>query len=173
MKKHIRILHEMGHKKLNGFGSKRTCKKCVQKLNASPEQVFPLLCPTMEYKWIQPWKCEMIYSESGYAEDNCIFKTFFPGDVEPETWIVSQYQQNKTIQFVRFNNLTVIRYNIFLIDNKDNTTTAIWEQITTGLNEEGNKIVEDFSNEAYSEEILTLGKMLNHYLEKGEMLKIN
>jgi hypothetical protein len=142
----------------------------VQKINASPEQVFPLLCPTMEYKWIQPWKCEMIYSKSGYAEDNCIFNTFFPGDVEPETWIVSQYQKNKTIQFVRFNNLTVIRYNIFLIDNKDNTTTAIWEQIATGLNEKGNKIVEEFSNEAYSEEILTLGKMLNHYLEKGECL---
>ncbi len=157
---------------MNKFSARRTTNKYEQKLNASPKEVFPLLCPTMEYKWIQPWKCDMMYSESGYAEDNCVFKTDFPGDLEPETWIVSQYQKNKTIQFMRFNNSIVIRQNIFLIDNEDNTTTAIWEQIMTGLNDDGNKFIEQFKDEVYFDEVSTLGQMLNHYLDKGEMLKI-
>ncbi|AGL02538.1 hypothetical protein [Desulfoscipio gibsoniae] len=157
---------------MNVFKSKRTVKKYIQKLNASPNKLFPLLCPTMEYKWIQPWKCEMIFSQSGYAEDNCVFRTDFPRDIEPETWIVSQYEKDKTIQFIRFNSSIIIRHNIILIDNGNGTTDAIVEQIITGLNEKGNKYVEGYTDEAYFEEISTLEKMLNYYLEKGEMLKI-
>ncbi|MDW7674815.1 MAG: hypothetical protein SCK28_09785 [Bacillota bacterium] len=157
---------------MKNFNSKRTVKKYTQKLNAPPDKVFPLLCPTMEYKWIQPWKCQMIFSQSDYAEDNCIFKTDFPQDIEPETWIVSQYELNKTIQFIRFNSSIVIRHNIFLVDNKNCTTEAIIEQTITGLNEKGNKYVDDFTDEAYFEEVFMLEKMLNYYLETGEMLKV-
>ncbi len=154
------------------FKSSRTIKRYKQKLNAPSNKVFPLLCPTMEYKWIQPWKCEMLFSQTGYAEDNCVFRTNFPSDLEPETWIVSQYEKDKTIQFIRFNNSIVIRYNIYLINNEDFTTDAIFEQIITGLNEKGNNYVEAYSDELYVEEISTLGKLLNYYLEKGEMLNI-
>ena len=47
-------------------------------LSGSPEQVFPLLCPTREYDWIETWQCELIYSDSGFAEPGCIF-TIVPG----------------------------------------------------------------------------------------------
>ncbi|KJS13364.1 MAG: hypothetical protein VR67_05145 [Peptococcaceae bacterium BRH_c8a] len=157
---------------MNDFKSQRTVKKFTQKLIAPPDKVFPLLCPTMEYKWIQPWKCQMIFSQSGYAENNCVFKTNFPQDIEPETWIVSQYEQNKTIQFIRFNSSLVIRHNIFLIDNGNSTTDAIIEQTITGLNEKGNKYVEGYTDEAYFEEASILEKVLNYYLKTGEMLKI-
>lgn len=133
---------------------------------------MPLLCPTMEYKWIQPWKFEIIYSQSGYAEDNCVFRTDLPEDIEPETWIVSQYQPNKSVQFIRFNNSLVIRQSIFLSKNTDNTTTATWEQIITGLNEKGNDYIRQYTDEAYIEEVSSLEQMLNYYLDKGEMLKI-
>ena len=158
---------------MNTFISKRTIKNYVQKLNASPDKIFPLLCPTMEYKWIQPWKCEMIFSQSGYAEDNCVFRTNFPEDIEPENWIVSQYEQDKTIQFIRFNNAIVIRYNITLLDNGDGTTNAATEQIITGLNEKGNNYIDSYKDELYMEEVSTLEKMLNHYLDTGKMLKIS
>ncbi len=157
---------------MNTFISERTIKKYVQKLNASPDKIFPLLCPTMEHKWIQPWKCEMIFSQSGYAEDNCVFRTNFPEDIEPENWIVSQYEKDKTIQFIRFNNSIVIRYNITLVDNGDSTTDAAIEQIITGLNEKGNKYIVSYKDELYMEEISALEKMLNHYLNTGKMLKI-
>lgn len=157
---------------MSDFTSKRTVKKHVQKLNASPDRVFPLLCPAREYEWIQPWKCEMVFSRSGYAEDNCVFRTNFPQDLEPETWIVSRYVENREIQFIRFNKSLVIRHNITLTDNQNGTTDAEVEQIFSGLDDRGNEFIESFDDEAFVEEEATLEKMLNHYLETGRMLKV-
>ena len=114
----------------------------------------------------------MVFSKSGYAEDNCVFKTDFPQDIEPETWIVSQYEENKTIQFIRFNSSLVIRHNILLTDNGNGITEATIEQTITGLNEKGNNYVENYTDKAFIEEATMLEKMLNYYLETGEMLQI-
>ncbi len=66
----------------------------------------------------------------------------------------------------------VIRHNITLIDNQDGTTDAEVEQIFSGLDDRGNKYIESYDDEAFIEEVVTLEKMLNHYLETGRMLKI-
>ena len=154
----------------NGFSVLRTTKTCTQHLLASPDRVFPLLCPTREYEWIEPWKCRMVYSESGVAEQDCIFVTDFPNEGE-DVWVVSVYRPNEEIQFIRFNGMRVIRYSITLADNGDGTTTAEWKQVLTGLTEEGNRLVKGLTDEAYRQKILGLEQRLNHYLTTGEMLK--
>ena len=136
--------------------------------NAPASKVFPLLCPTKEYDWIKTWKCNLIYSQSGYAEENCVFTTNFPEDGGQETWIVINYQPNDSIQFIRVNDLRVIRYNITLKDNADGTSSSEWEQVITGLNEEGNRFVGGLSQEKYAEEKKKLETMLNHYLQTGK-----
>jgi len=143
---------------------------CPQHLNSTPEKVFPLLCPTREYDWIETWQGQVIYSESGFAELDCIFSTGLPGG-KNEIWYVDRYEKNKLIQFVRFAGSRVIRYCITLTGNSDGTTNALWEQTITALNEEGNSYVENFSDHDYQNLIHSLEKMLNHYLETGEMLK--
>jgi RimJ/RimL family protein N-acetyltransferase len=114
----------------NEFSAVRTIKIAAQHLLAPPEQVFPLLCPKREYDWIEPWKCRLVHSESGYAEQDCIFVTDFPGEGE-DVWVVSVYRPSEEIQFVRFNGRRVIRYCIVLTDNGDGTTTAEWRQVIT------------------------------------------
>ena len=37
---------------------------------ATPERVFPLLCPVLEYRWIPTWQCELLHSDSGVAEED-------------------------------------------------------------------------------------------------------
>src|SRR5208283_1284485 len=44
-------------------------------LHSTKDKVFPLLCPVREYEWFNDWKCTMVYSESGVAENNCVFYT--------------------------------------------------------------------------------------------------
>jgi hypothetical protein len=153
------------------FQSRRLVVCCNQQLNFKPEKVFPLLCPQREYEWIESWKGKIIYSESGFAELDCVFSTGLPGDSR-EIWITDRYVEFKRIQFIRFSPSRVIRYNITLTDNKDGTTTARWEQIITSLNNEGNAFIENFSNAGYEKLIKALEKMLNHYLATGEMLKM-
>lgn len=153
----------------NWFTALRAVKTCTQHLLAPPDKVFPLLCPTREYDWIESWKCRMVHSQSGFAELDCIFVTDIPTEGE-DVWVVSVHRPNEEIQFVRSNGRRVIRYSITLTDNGDGTTTAEWRQVLTGLNEEGNRLVASVTDEAYQRRISVLERRLNHYLTTGEML---
>jgi len=154
------------------FKARRLVVSCNQLLNFKPEKVFPLLCPQREYEWIESWRGKIIYSESGFAELDCVFSTELPGNTR-EIWITDRYVENKRIQFIRYSPSRVIRYNITLTDNNDGTTTARWEQTITSLNAEGNSYIGNFSNAVYEKLIRALENMLNHYLATGEMLKMD
>jgi hypothetical protein len=154
------------------FQAKRTIKSYTQHLQAEPARVFPLLCPVREYEWIEYWDCTLIYANSGVAEDNCIFTTQFPDNGGEEVWVVSHYEQDREIQFVRINDLKVVRHYISLTDNGDGTTTAIWQQVITGLNDRGNAFVQNYTDADYAKLMRTLETMLNHFLTTGTILKM-
>ena len=153
------------------FKARQHFVSCNQLLQFTSEMIFPLLCPQREYDWIESWKCNIIYSKSGFAELDCVFSTEFPGDVK-ETWIVDQFEKNEKIQFIRFAESRVMRYCISLIDNNNNTTTVKWELSITSLSKEGNLYIDNFSDIEYEMRIKGLEKMLNYYLMNGKMLKI-
>lgn len=142
-----------------------------QTLNSTPGKIFPLLCPNREYEWIETWKCDIVFSNSGFAELDCVFNTDFPGDVK-ETWMVDKYERDKNIQFIRFSDIRVMRYSISLTDNKNGSTSATWELTITSLNSAGNQYLENFSDPEFKNKIKNLERMLNHYLTTGEMLRM-
>jgi len=142
-------------------------------LAAAPEQVFPLLCPTREYDWIETWRCEMIYSDSGFAEPGCIFTTSFSTDGPEDTWVVSRYEKPVVIEFVRVNLLRVIRYTITLSRADNGATEADWAQVITGIREEGQQFVRDLDDEGFHAHMAMVEKMLDHYLTTGERLRIS
>jgi hypothetical protein len=153
------------------FQAERTIKTYAFHLNAPPRTVFPLLCPTREYEWIENWDCGLIYSDSGVAEENCIFTTRFAGQGGDEVWVVSHYEKDREIQFVRVNPLRVIRFSITLTASGDGATTAVWTHVATGLNEQGNEWVRQYTDEAFQQAVKSREEMLNHYLATGEMLR--
>jgi len=141
-------------------------------LASAPEAVFPLLCPTREYDWIDTWTCRMVYSASSHAELDCIFKTDFPSDGPEDTWVVSRYEPPLLIEFVRVNPLRAIRYTISLRETAAGETEADWRQVVTGLNEEGDAFVRSLDAAAFSRRMAELEKMLNHYLTTGQMRRL-
>jgi hypothetical protein len=148
----------------------RATKTYTMILSGMPECVFSLLCPVREYEWIESWRCEMIFSNSGRAELDCIFRTDFPDEGPAETWVVSKYQPYSLIEFVRMNSLRAIRYTIELRATESQTTEATWTQVITGLNQEGDRLVQSMTDEEYAMEKVALERMLNHYLLTGRML---
>lgn len=138
---------------------------------AAPARVFPLLCPSREYDWIDSWKCRMIYSDSGYAEADCIFQTDFPADGPEDTWVVCRFEPPLLIEFVRVNALRAIRYTIRLRETEGGGTEADWRQIITGLNAEGDSWVRSLQETAFQARMTELERMLEHYLKTGRMLK--
>jgi hypothetical protein len=154
------------------FQSKKRILICKQKLKSTPEKIFPLLCPKREYEWIETWSCNIVFSETGFAELDCVFITEFPDDVK-ETWVIDRYIPNSLIQFVRFSESRIIRFLIELQGNNDGTTSAIWTQYIVSLNEKGNSYIENLSQQGFETEIKTLENMLNHYLRTNTMLSLN
>jgi hypothetical protein len=151
----------------------RTVKKYTMVLKNNPETIFPLLCPVREYEWIEPWKCKMIYSDSGFAEQDCVFRTDFPQDGPEDTWVVSRYEKPSLVEFVRINGIRTIRYLITLRQTGEGRTEAEWRQMITGLNDEGDLFVKSLSDEAYGQRMQMLERMLNHFLTTGKMLKLS
>lgn len=153
----------------------RTVKSHLMEVKGSPEQVFPLLCPVREYEWIDGWQCEVVYTQSGFAELDCIFKTNFPADGPEDTWVVCRYEAPQAIEFVRVNALRAMRFSIRLEDVKTVGEKPIsrwrWQQTITGLNEEGVALAAAMTDEAYSAKIVDVERKLNHFLETGTMLK--
>ena len=98
---------------------KAICKTVshTQQLNATREKIFPLLCPTREYDWIEDWDCTLIHSDSGFAEPNCVFSTQgtttkFDKEFN-EIWVVSCYEPPARIEFVKFAaKLYVVKYEV-------------------------------------------------------------
>jgi hypothetical protein len=133
------------------------------------EELFPLLCPTREADWIPGWDCELIYAESGYAEDNCVFRTDKSNAVGDGLWMFVGFQVNDYVEFVKVQEDIVTRARITVSDNGDGTVTGTWNVLCTGLTEKGNREVDKMSEEDPHSSALV--KMIEHYLKEGKTIK--
>lgn len=140
-------------------------------VNGAPEQIFPLLCPTREADWIPGWHPDLIYTNSGYAEENCVFRTEKSHLMNAGTWIFTDYKPNEYIKFVRIDSDIIRHCRIDLVQNSDGTTKITFKTISTALTVNGNRILENIKNHSNSNPIF---KLMNFYLEKGIMIsKLN
>jgi hypothetical protein len=157
---------------MTAFNPIRVTRSYTMTADAPPAEVFPLLCPVREYEWIEPWSCDIIFSESGLAENHAVFRTRFPAQGGEETWIVCRYEKDRAIAFIRLvPGFKINRLDIDLTAASDRTV-LVWTHTYTGLSEPGNQWIRDLTDEAFRSEKAALGKMLNHYLKTGSMLKM-
>jgi hypothetical protein len=69
----------------------RLTREYRQTLEASHEQVFPLLCPEREKQWLPRWEARWIHCASGVAEPRVVFAT--QHDAQPEViWVVAEHR---------------------------------------------------------------------------------
>ena len=153
------------------FKPVRITKETQLHISAEPHRVFPLLCPVREYEWIGNWRCRMLYSQSGVAENNCVFETDFAHNGGRETWIVSRYETDCCIEFVRFSaEEKIIKLDIRLTAAEDGGTQLLWRKTFTGLSEAGNRLVRTIAGQQFAPEAVMVEKMLNTFLTTGKML---
>lgn len=156
---------------MTNFTAKTLKSTFVQQFQAPSSKVFPLLCPVREYEWIEPWQCEMLHSDSSIAEKNCVFRTRVPGESSDDVWVISHYEPNVRIEFVRVNALRAMCLSITLTDNGDGTTRAENEQLLVGLTEQGSQSLDSMAD-SFSFEMRVGEAMLNHYLATGKKLPL-
>lgn len=148
---------------------KRVSHSYTQTLVAPPEAVFPLLCPVREAEWLVDWDPLLVVSESGVAEEDCVFIT--PSEPDNTIWYVTDYEPAKGfIGFVRVTpGLTATRLSIRVAPAPEGANAHITYSHTS-LGVAGDAFVDGFTEAVFIDFMKLWEKRINHYLATGQCL---
>lgn len=135
----------------------------TQKINAAPEEVFPLLCPVRELEWVPGWNPLVVYTHSGLMEPDCIFLT---GEQEPESyWITTRHdRRNMCIELVKVTpGMTIGKISLCLKTNEDQGTDLEATYRYTALSEPGQDFVDGYTQDYFDHFMQQWEKALNEY----------
>lgn len=108
-------------------------------VTATPQAVFPLMCPVLEYEWIPTWECTLVHTVSGVAEHGCVFTTGF--DSGEETWVCTTYRPPTEIEYTRVAQRGwVAMLHLALAPTPEGTELTV-RQTFTALTPEGERAV--------------------------------
>jgi hypothetical protein len=169
---------------MTSFKSFRVAHEYTQIHPASPERVFPLLCPVREAAWIPDWRYRLIYSDSGIAELGCIFTTSSKTASVPEsskgqnspaaetTWICVDYDPAAfRIAYVWIDpGRVATELRIQLEAANDGTTRSHIRFRYTGLSPQGNREVESYDRRWFERKMHGWESAINHYLTTGRKI---
>ena len=130
--------------------------------------IFPLLCPSRECDWIPGWTSELIYTDSGYIQEDCVFRTDDTNGFGPGVWVCCRHEKDRKAEFVRFVEHLLFQLRITLTPVGDGATRVEWRILLTGLDTEGNGQLEALPDLAARFEGAI--DALVHYLDTGEMV---
>ena len=169
------------NKNLEAFQAKRLHVARENRIKAPASRCFSLACPVEELKWIDNWEFDMIYSESGKNENNCIFREDMSGLFVLNLPELSTYWHTTLYDAVkhRFHALLMYgdkaagKFEFEVRDDRDGYSISSWKLTYTALNEEGNRLADESLKDRMLGMLDFLGESAKHYLETGEMLQIN
>jgi hypothetical protein len=150
----------------------RVSRTYTQSLIASPEKVFPLLCPVREIDWVNDWDPRFVISASGLIESDCVF--VMPDEPDDSIWIVTQW--NPDLLFVEFVKVTpgftVGKIDIQLRPGKNEQTLADITYCFTALSPKGSEFVNQFSEDYYESFMKEWEAEINHFLSTGRRREV-
>lgn len=134
--------------------------------------VFPLLCPVLEREWIDGWDCNMIYTKSGYIEEDCVFTTTQHGNRET-VWHVTHYnKENYTLEFLRVTpNENTVRIKIHLEELEHLKTKVHIYYLYTLLKRSNTAVKFKDIEQSFFNSMYWWEKAINYYLKTGLKLK--
>lgn len=154
------------------FKAKHVTKEYCQTIYASPDKVFPLLCPVREAEWLDGWRYTMIHSQSGLVENGAVFST--PQEGELDTfWVVTKYDpSNFRVQFARFTHqsrVCVLDIGVRHCDERSSYVDITYTY--TGISSAGNKFIDGITDDVFRADMKHWENSVNYFLKTGEQLK--
>lgn len=153
------------------FRPQRITREYRQTIKATPEKVFPLLCPVREAEWLDGWRYNTIYSESGIVEAGAVFSTPHEGE-EDTIWIVTKHDsETLEVEFARFTHKSRTCVLRIAVKSKDENSSYVDVSYTyTGITPAGNNFIDNFTQEEFLELVTFWEQSMNYYLETGNRL---
>ncbi|MGD2271916.1 MAG: hypothetical protein PVI06_16050 [Desulfobacterales bacterium] len=140
----------------------------TQTVVTTPEKVFHLLCPVREVDWVKDWDPELVISESGYVEKDCVF--IMPDRPQNSIWVVTEWNPEEYyVEFLKVTPGFSVGYiEIRLREAEGNRTHARISYEYTALSKAGEDFVANFTQESYDAFMKEWELALNHYLVNGK-----
>jgi len=157
---------------MSTFAAKRIGHQYTQTNEAPPEEVFPLLCPVREADWVPGWQYRLIYSESGVAEDGCVFS--MPNDSGAETvWIVTHHDPAAfKIAYTWVQpDMIATQLRISLAPAPCGKTSTHIHYFYTGISPAGNAVLDRFTPEWFNGKMQGWEKAINYFLRNGTLIQ--
>jgi len=144
----------------------RVTRSYTMTLHAGVERVFPLLCPVREHEYLDDWNATILYSESGVAEEGCVFQTPNAGG-PPTTWYIAGHDASAgKIVFVMFTPQSrVSRLEVRVRPDSAGATQATFTYTHTAITPAGRDFIAAFTKDAFLAKMGAFQRRLNDYLE--------
>ncbi len=127
---------------------------------ATPDRIYPLLCPVREYDWLDDWTCALEYSESGVAEPGCAFRTKIQVG---EQWLLTRHEPPRAIQYVVWIKVGWMVLDVELHDLGDGTTELRWQRTFTAVRPLGRRIIGKMSDDQIQADFQRIhGQLVDH-----------
>jgi hypothetical protein len=149
------------------FKARRIARRFTFDVDAPPGVVFPLLCPVRERGWLDGWKADVVYSDSGFAENNGIFTT--ENQLFGEAlYVVSRHEPNAgRVEFVIFfPGKCVQKLDLELKPKTGGGTSLTLSRLYTGLSAEGNALLEQITEAVFQKQAGAIAQCLGRYCKQ-------
>ena len=151
------------------------------KLSAVPAEIFPLLCPVLEYDWLPGWTCTMYFSDCGFAEKDAIFHTR-ENLGKKVVWTCIAYEPDTFIEYLMVSGTdAVVRLSIRLEGGGGGVDTGgikrgtevTWRMLFTLTSSISIKVLgKAFSEAAFNKMMTNRKRELQYYLDDGRLIGI-
>ncbi|MGH8196605.1 MAG: hypothetical protein ACRETI_00385 [Steroidobacteraceae bacterium] len=148
----------------------RLTRTYKQHLNAPASRVFPLLCPVREKDWIDGWNPILVLTQSGVAEQDCVFVT--DAKVHDSIWYITRHDPARGfVEMIKITpGVTACKLTIRVRPAKPGSEAEITYSHTS-LGPEGDVFLASFTAEYFVQFMREWESRMNHYLKHGEVLR--
>lgn len=135
----------------------------TQTIHAAPAQVFPLLCPEMETRWLADWTYRMIHSASGVAEPGAVFET--PHALGRTLWVITAHEPDSRVAFARWQPDDLLAVLDIRLEPDGNTKTRVHIRYTwTGVGHGADAALEKLTESAWRDNMIHWERSMNTWL---------
>ena len=148
----------------------RVTRTFVQRIHASPEVVFPLLCPELEKAWLPGWDYRMIHSASGVAELGAVFETRHA--LGTTHWIVTEHEPARRVAFARWQpDGVIVHIQIALGRHVDGDTAVCIAYTSTPTDEASRAILAASTENEWLDNMAHWEGSMNEWLRRQAMAR--
>lgn len=152
---------------MTSFTPPRLTRTATIHLNAPPATAFPLFTPLGERLWIPDWDPTIIYPASGAPELDAVFTTAH-GDGPPTVWTVVETEpEQHRIGYVRVAPASHVAHITLQCAEEQGGTRTTVTYVFTGLSEQGNAYVAQYSESHFQHWIQGWETAINEYLGRA------